>query len=396
MPLGELLDAADRTTAEPVPDVILTRHPLQAYDPRNLKAGDPSTDPPEWPSLSCRVRRLGRSASTARRWRGRAGRRRLRRPAAAAASRRPAAAAGGRRVARGPGPVPDAPGADPCATGSTCPRRSSPTSSTTRSRSRSTPWRCGRSATTSCASCSPGQDPEAVMTGEQLRGTLPPFRLGERLHGVTEECQRLGPAPSSCAPAPGGRSTSTSTSATGRRLTGTVAGRLRHQAGVPWLLAAQGQAAAAHLDPAARPGAADPDRPGPATPWAENERGPNAPHGAARPTGAGLAALAGRAARRGPEQAAAPADRHGRRVGRGARARPRGGRRREEVGPRRGVGDRPLRRRPASFPRRTRTPTTSGSSAAGTSRCCSTPVCRRYAWQVWEPLLSGGEKVGPL
>ena len=48
VPLGELLDAADRTTAEPVSDAILTRHPLQAYDPRNLKAGDPSSDPPEW------------------------------------------------------------------------------------------------------------------------------------------------------------------------------------------------------------------------------------------------------------------------------------------------------------------------------------------------------------
>ena len=48
VPLGELLDAADRITAEPVADAILTRHPLQAYDPRNLKAGDPSTDPPEW------------------------------------------------------------------------------------------------------------------------------------------------------------------------------------------------------------------------------------------------------------------------------------------------------------------------------------------------------------
>ena len=48
VPLGELLDAADRTTAEPVSDAILTRHPLQAYDPRNLKAGAPSSDPPEW------------------------------------------------------------------------------------------------------------------------------------------------------------------------------------------------------------------------------------------------------------------------------------------------------------------------------------------------------------
>jgi exodeoxyribonuclease V gamma subunit len=37
-----------------------------------------------------------------------------------------------------------------------------------------------------------GQDPVAVMTAEQLRGTLPPGGLGElALRGVTEECQKL-------------------------------------------------------------------------------------------------------------------------------------------------------------------------------------------------------------
>jgi exodeoxyribonuclease V gamma subunit len=48
VPLGELLDAADRTTAAPVREAILTRHPLQPYDARNLKAPDPSGDPAEW------------------------------------------------------------------------------------------------------------------------------------------------------------------------------------------------------------------------------------------------------------------------------------------------------------------------------------------------------------
>ncbi|MFC7497145.1 MULTISPECIES: exodeoxyribonuclease V subunit gamma [unclassified Nocardioides] len=36
VPLGEILDAADRTTAEPVRDRIETRHPLQPYDARNF------------------------------------------------------------------------------------------------------------------------------------------------------------------------------------------------------------------------------------------------------------------------------------------------------------------------------------------------------------------------
>ena len=48
VPLGELLDAADRTTGAPVREAILTRHPLQPYDARNLKGPDPSRDPTEW------------------------------------------------------------------------------------------------------------------------------------------------------------------------------------------------------------------------------------------------------------------------------------------------------------------------------------------------------------
>ena len=48
VPLGELLDAADRTTAAPVLEAVLTRHPLQPYDARNLKSGDSAADPDEW------------------------------------------------------------------------------------------------------------------------------------------------------------------------------------------------------------------------------------------------------------------------------------------------------------------------------------------------------------
>ncbi|WP_109506879.1 exodeoxyribonuclease V subunit gamma [Nocardioides speluncae] len=36
VPLGELLDALDRTTSEPITDRVRTRHPLQPYDARNL------------------------------------------------------------------------------------------------------------------------------------------------------------------------------------------------------------------------------------------------------------------------------------------------------------------------------------------------------------------------
>ncbi|MFB9315279.1 exodeoxyribonuclease V subunit gamma [Nocardioides plantarum] len=39
-PLGEILDAADRTTAAPVRDDVLTHHPLQPYDARNLLPGE--------------------------------------------------------------------------------------------------------------------------------------------------------------------------------------------------------------------------------------------------------------------------------------------------------------------------------------------------------------------
>jgi exodeoxyribonuclease V gamma subunit len=41
VPLGELLDALDRTAAEPVRDQIVTQHPLQPFDPRNLDGQAP-------------------------------------------------------------------------------------------------------------------------------------------------------------------------------------------------------------------------------------------------------------------------------------------------------------------------------------------------------------------
>ena len=44
VPLGEILDALDRTTATPVRDRVLVRHPLQSYDARNLVPGDLTGD----------------------------------------------------------------------------------------------------------------------------------------------------------------------------------------------------------------------------------------------------------------------------------------------------------------------------------------------------------------
>ena len=49
VPLGEILDAADRTTATSVRDHVLVHHPLQPYDVRNLEAGRLVTGDPARP-----------------------------------------------------------------------------------------------------------------------------------------------------------------------------------------------------------------------------------------------------------------------------------------------------------------------------------------------------------
>jgi exodeoxyribonuclease V gamma subunit len=70
-----------------------------------------------------------------------------------------------------------------------------------------------------------GQDASAVMLAEQLRGTLPPYQLGVRaLRGVTEECQKLW---NGTAELRTGARRSVDVDVDlggGRRLTGTVAG----------------------------------------------------------------------------------------------------------------------------------------------------------------------------
>jgi len=46
VPLGELLDALDTTSARPVRDRVLVKHPLQPFDARNLAAGELAGDKP--------------------------------------------------------------------------------------------------------------------------------------------------------------------------------------------------------------------------------------------------------------------------------------------------------------------------------------------------------------
>jgi exodeoxyribonuclease V gamma subunit len=192
VPLGEILDAADRTTAAPVRERIHTRHPLQPYDPRNLKGGDPDADPPEWADPDQRGP--------------------LERPfsfdAAALAGAR--AAWGSRKPVPPllPGPLPARAAADV----SLADLKSflmHPVRSFLRGRLDVgiplEPDELGDAIPVSLDSLEvwqvgdhllrqvlAGQDPVAVMTAEQLRGTLPPGGLGEQaLRGVTEECQRL-------------------------------------------------------------------------------------------------------------------------------------------------------------------------------------------------------------
>ena len=225
VPLGELLDAADRITAEPVADAILTRHPLQAYDPRNLKAGDPSTDPPEWAIPE------------------------LRGPTLRPFSFDGAALAGARAAAGVRRPVPPLLPVDlPLRAGDDVSLEDlirflmHPVRTFLRDRlDVSTPfepdelvdaipvsldslevWQVGDHLLRELLA---GQDAEAVMTAEQLRGTLPPYRLGEQaLAGVTEECQRLW---TSTVELRTGARRSVDVDVDlgdGRRLTGTVAG----------------------------------------------------------------------------------------------------------------------------------------------------------------------------
>lgn len=225
VPLGEILDAADRTTATPVRERILTRHPLQPYDARNLKGGDPAADPPEWADPEQRGP--------------------LERPFSfdAAAMAGAEAARGTRRPAPPllPGPLPPR-AAEDVSLADLKAFLMHPVRSFLRSRldvgiplepdelgdaipvslDNLEVWQVGDHLLRQVLA---GQDPVAVMTAEQLRGSLPPGGLGEQaLRGVTEECQRLW---ARTADLRDGERRSVDVDVDlggGRRLTGTVAG----------------------------------------------------------------------------------------------------------------------------------------------------------------------------
>lgn len=188
VPLGEILDAADRTTGGPVREQVLTRHPLQPYDARNLLAADDTTDPdPELPGPAQRPFSFDRAA--------------LAGSIASWGLRQPV----GRLITV---PLPDLPRGDLTLTELKA-FLAHPVRAFLRTRlDVSTPFEPDELADAIPVALNAlelwavgdhllrevlgGADPVAVMTAEQLRGTLPPGILGTAaLTAVTEECQQL-------------------------------------------------------------------------------------------------------------------------------------------------------------------------------------------------------------
>lgn len=182
VPLGELLDALDRTAAGPVRDRVVVRHPLQSYDVRSHVAGELGT---RGPFSFDRASLAGARASV---------RERTPVPPFLAGSLPPA-------------PAEDVTLAELVAF------VHRPARTFLRSRlDVATPfepdqvadaipvslnglevWQIGdRLLREVLASDDPGATAQAVMTAEQLRGTLPPFDLGRgELTKVVQECQEL-------------------------------------------------------------------------------------------------------------------------------------------------------------------------------------------------------------
>ncbi|MEQ6902101.1 exodeoxyribonuclease V subunit gamma [Nocardioides sp. YIM 152588] len=182
VPLGEVLDALDRTAAAPVRDQVLVRHPLQPYDVRNHEPGALVPDRP----FSFDRATLGG-----------------------------ARAAAGPRHARAPFLADPLPAAEPRDVTLAELKRFlvAPVREFLRRRMVvSTPfepddlldaipislnglevWQVGdRLLREVLAADDPATTAQAVMTAEQLRGTLPPFALGQQALGdVVGECQRL-------------------------------------------------------------------------------------------------------------------------------------------------------------------------------------------------------------
>ncbi|QZY29299.1 exodeoxyribonuclease V subunit gamma [Nocardioides coralli] len=178
VPLGEVLDAADLTVATPVRDRVLVRHPLQPHDPRNLQPGALVGDRPF---------SFDRAALAGAR--------------AALAERTPPAPFL-------PGPLP-APPRDDVNLADLRDFFAHPVRAFLRGRlDLATPleatevedaipievrgldkWRIGDRLLREVLA---GSRPDTVMTAELLRGTLPPFRLGEAaFETVVQECSAI-------------------------------------------------------------------------------------------------------------------------------------------------------------------------------------------------------------
>ncbi|MDO9456898.1 exodeoxyribonuclease V subunit gamma [Nocardioides sp.] len=181
VPLGEILDAADRTTAGPVREHVLTHHPLQPHDARNLLPGGLVAGDPVRPFSFDRAALAGARAAVAER------------------VPPPPLLTG----LLDPAPTTDVSLADLKAF------FAHPVRSFLRQRlDVSTPlapdeisdaipieldalekWGIGDRLLKEMLA---GHDPEAVMLAEQLRGSLPPFHLGVgSLSDAVAECQRL-------------------------------------------------------------------------------------------------------------------------------------------------------------------------------------------------------------
>ena len=203
VPLGELLDALDRTAAEPVRDRIVTRHPLHPNDARNLTPGaspptsrSASTPPPCAAPAPPRTRSTGRPPSSTHRCENHS-------PPPTSPS----------PTSRRSSPTPPAPS---CASASTSPPPVRPTRATRASPSTRTRWSSGRSATASCAASSPAPTPR--------RSSTPSRRAADSRRGcsapgcsTTSAARRpsSSPPPTPSAPSPPRRSPSTSPCPTG-------------------------------------------------------------------------------------------------------------------------------------------------------------------------------------
>ena len=211
VPLGEILDTLDRTTATPVRDRVRVRHPLQPYDARNLTPG--ALGPPTAFSFDASA---------------------LAGATAAAGERRPSAPFLASPLAERPSE--DVSLAD-LKTFFAHPVRAflrhrldvaSPLSA--EEVQDAIPidldaleqWGVGDRLLREVMA---GQDPARVMTAEQLRGTLPPGGLGVRaLTDVVQQAQRLFGSTAALREGPARALDVDVDLGEGRRLTGTVSG----------------------------------------------------------------------------------------------------------------------------------------------------------------------------